>query len=397
MFEQSSTFTNNQQFDYIITGAGCAGLSLLMRILQHPYLSTKKVLVIESDEKNRNDRTWCFWETSPGPFESIVNHRWNQIDFYSSSFSRRFEIEPYSYKMIRGADFYAYVINKAKQNPSIFFLKAKVEAVGNEGHQAFAVCNQQRYYAQYVFNSILFEDISQYPLKEGGFYYLLQHFKGWVIETTADCFNPDAATFMDFRVPQTEGTTFAYVLPVTANKALVEYTLFSPALLATEAYDKGLRNYISDFLKIDDYKICEEEFGVIPMTNFPFQKGEGNVVNIGTAGGQTKGSSGFTFHFIQKHSDELIQALLNHRDPHIKKTLTQKRFDLYDSTLLQILTQKKSSGDKIFTDLFSSNKAQDVLRFLDNETSVSEELKIMSAVSSAVFIPAAFKEMFKGI
>lgn len=384
-------------YDYIITGAGCAGLSLLMRFMQHPFFNNKEILVIDASEKNRNDRTWCFWETVPGLFEPVVHHQWTQVDFYSNYFSGRFNIEPYQYKMIRGIDFYNYVIDKTKQHANIHFINGHVDALGNEGDKAFAVVDDRRFYGQYVFNSILFEDISRYPLKEGGFYYLLQHFKGWMIETPIDFFNKDAAVFMDFRVGQQNGTTFGYVLPLAANKALVEYTLFSPSLLTPEQYDEGLKNYISSYLKLDDYKITEEEFGVIPMTNYPFPRGEGNIVNIGTAGGQTKSSSGYTFRFIQKHTDDIIQALLAGKDPHIRKTFAQKRFELYDSTLLQILSQKKASGDKIFADLFKSNKAQDVFRFLDNETTITEELKMMSGVPSGVFLPAAFKEMFKGV
>ncbi|WP_153796158.1 lycopene cyclase family protein [Foetidibacter luteolus] len=385
------------EFDYIITGAGCAGLSLLMHLLQQPLLRTKKILVLDENEKDKNDRTWCFWETTPGLFEPIVHKSWQQIDFYSAHFSARFDIVPYSYKMIRGLDFYNHVLQSSEGYSNVSFYKTKVEMLGNEGDKAFVVAEGRKLHARYVFNSILFEDISQYPLKEGGFYYLLQHFKGWIIETKDPVFELQVARFMDFRVPQDNGLTFVYTLPLNANKALVEYTLFSPAMLKQDEYDKGLRDYIAEYLNVADYTICEKEFGVIPMTNYPFSKGEGNIVSIGTAGGQTKSSSGYTFRFIQKHSAAIVAALLKNEDPHISKSLSQKRFDLYDSTLLQILTQKKMTGDRIFADMFKSNHPQLVLKFLDNETSITEEIKLMSSVSSAVFLPAAFKEMFKGI
>ena len=60
------------KYDYIIAGSGCAGLSLLHKILQTPSLQNKSILVIDKDQKKSNDRTWCFWEKNPGPFESIV-------------------------------------------------------------------------------------------------------------------------------------------------------------------------------------------------------------------------------------------------------------------------------------------------------------------------------------
>ena len=57
-------------------------------------------------------------------------------------------------------------------------------------------------------------------------------------------------------------------LPLSENHALVEYTLFSEALLAREEYEAG----IIDYLKaqgIHDFEIEEKEEGNIPMSCFP--------------------------------------------------------------------------------------------------------------------------------
>ena len=93
---------------------------------------------------------------------------------------------------------------------------------------------------------------------------------------------------MDFRVHQDHGTTFAYVLPFNETKALVEYTLFTKTLLEQEQYDAGLKNYLTEILKLENYTVSHTEFGVIPMTNRKFEFQNNGVLNIGTAGGQTK-------------------------------------------------------------------------------------------------------------
>ena len=69
------------KYDYIIAGAGCAGLSLLYRMLQDPNLNQKKILVLDKAPKNNNDRTWCFWEKDDGIFEEIVIHEWKSLEF----------------------------------------------------------------------------------------------------------------------------------------------------------------------------------------------------------------------------------------------------------------------------------------------------------------------------
>lgn len=380
-----------KDYDYIISGAGAAGLSLLMRLMQHKAFDEKNILVVDKAPKNQNDPTWCFWEQERGLFERVVHHQWQHVHFFSRYFSSLINLSPYYYKMIRSIDFYNYVLQEAERHPNIVFKYGNVEAAGNEGNKGLVIVGGERYTADYVFNSILFDK----PTVPSGKYYLLQHFKGFVIETKGTHFNPSEATLMDFRVSQQHGTTFVYVLPVSKNRALVEYTLFTEKLLHESEYNTALHTYISSYLNIHDYTIEEQEFGVIPMTNMKFVKSVGRVINIGTAGGQTKGSSGYTFQFIQKHTEKLAAALLQYGFPKEEESFMEKRFKLYDSTLLNVLINNKIPGDKIFAGLFKKNPVDRVFRFLDNETTLEDEINIMGTFPGTVFMKAAFREMFK--
>src|SRR5690242_377103 len=123
------------KYDYIITGAGCAGLSLLQRMMIHSFFSDKKILLIDKEQKNQNDKTWCYWEKQQGFFEDIVYHHWQQIDFYSKEFSARFDLEPYQYKMIRSIDLYKTVLNEAKQHSNIDIIFEEAQSVfSNESY-----------------------------------------------------------------------------------------------------------------------------------------------------------------------------------------------------------------------------------------------------------------------
>lgn len=385
---------NNQNttYDYIITGAGCAGLSLLLHMQQHPFFTNKKILLLDADDKKKNDRTWCFWETSAGLFQPVVCKEWSQTDFYGQSFSARFDIAPYKYKMIRGNDLYRFVFDKIASWQNIEFRQEKAERVYSEGGRGYVQTPFGTYEAQYVFNSILFQP---HLLQKKGS--LLQHFKGWMITTKEEAFNTDVATFMDFRLRPAAENTFVYVLPLNNRKALVEYTVFSPALLSDEVYTSGLKDYISRYLKIDDYTIEEEEFGIIPMSTYTFPISEQAIINIGTAGGQTKSSSGYTFQFIQKHSAAIIDALLRGEHPAGKRRVFDKRFNVYDRTMLQVLYSGRLTASEIFSDLFRRNKPQLIFKFLDNETSMGEEVKIMNSMPSHIFLPAALKGLFGNV
>jgi len=171
-----------QQYDYIIAGAGCAGLSLLQHIINEPSLAHKKICVVDKFFKNKNDRTWCFWEKEKNIFETIVAHRWKQIDFLSNTFSSRFHIAPYEYKLIRSIDFYNYVLRHAASFfPTLNGITELSQILRNTRMFQRFILMKKQISAQYIFNSILPEPPENLPG-------LLQHFKGWLIETNQPAF-----------------------------------------------------------------------------------------------------------------------------------------------------------------------------------------------------------------
>lgn len=376
-------------FHYIISGAGCAGLSFLVRLLQTGQFSHKKILLIDKAPKNANDRTWCYWEKESGFFDPIVHKSWKQLQLYHPTYSATYDISPYIYKMIRAIDFYQYCQHFISKYPNVTIEYATINHIENRKEGAVLHTEQQSYTADHIFNSVLLDK----PVMKKKQYYLLQHFKGWVIETKEPVFNPAEATLMDFRISQQQGTAFVYVMPFTPYRALVEYTLFTDKPLSVEQYNAGLEQYITTILKITDYSIVEEETGAIPMTNYRFPAGQGAITWLGTAGGQTKASSGYTFQFIQKQTAQLVDAMLHNLKPGAGKHFLSKRFQWYDATLLNILSNKKLPGDFIFKELFKKNKITDVLQFLDNETSLLQELRIITVLPKRVFIRAALQQL----
>ena len=378
------------QYDYIVTGAGCAGLSLLMHMIHSRQFANKRILLLDQDAKNKNDRTWCFWEKENSLFEPIIYKQWKQLWFHADGFSSLLHIDPYTYKLVRGIDFYEYCLDTIMRQKNIEFKQALVGEIASGDNETYVIAGGERYTAEYVFNSILFDKPSLKPHH----YWLLQHFTGWVIETEQDVFDPSKANLMDFRTDQSKGTTFFYVLPFSENKALIEYTLFSKSLLSKSDYEQALTTYLDRNFHGAAYQIIEREFGVIPMTNFSFPVKQNNIINIGTAGGQTKGSSGYTFRFIQKNAQAIVKGMIEKKDPAAYLSL-QKRFQFYDSVLLNILDGEKMPGDVIFTQLFKKNKATDVLSFLDNETSLPKEIDIIKSLPTGVFLKAAIQHLSK--
>ncbi|MEA5258904.1 lycopene cyclase family protein [Arcicella aquatica] len=378
-------------YQYIIAGGGMAGLSLAF-YLNKSLLKNESILIIDRDVKQANDHTWCFWEKEVSPFEDIIYRKWNGLWFYGKEdFARFMDIEEYTYKMLRGEDFYQYIIPLLKQNPNISFLQADIEKINGTTTSAEVLTNK----GTFIANGFVFDSITVSSFNKPNYHNMLQHFKGWIIETAQPSFEPQKPTLFDFRIAQQNECRFVYVLPHSTTKALVEFTVFSDNLLDEASYNNALKQYIQEVLKIDDYRITEIESGVIPMSDEPqVISPSPKVIRIGTAGGYVKASTGYSFQrsqrFLQKLVSDLALAHTTNKPIVFQGNFNTNRWKaLLDSILLNVMLHKRMPADMIFTKLFQSNRPADVLKFLDEDSTIWQDILLMQSVPTLPFIMGA--------
>ncbi|MBO0938673.1 lycopene cyclase [Fibrella sp. HMF5335] len=382
-----------KKYDFIIAGGGMAGLSLAYH-LTHSPLKDRSILIIDKEIKNKNDRTWCFWERGNGPFESILFRTWNTVDFFGTTLSGPLNIGDYQYKMLRGIDFYEYVQAHLAKFPNVERRQGTINRLKDTPDGAFLIVDDEPVMANYVFDSTYALNLTK-PERHN----LLQHFKGWVITTEKPCFDVNHPRIMDFRVAQEGDCRFLYVLPFDEKTAMVEYTIFNDHLLEAADYEAALRTYIATHLDAGAYQISETEFGVIPMSDEPAPENPAeHIVRIGTSGGYTKPSTGYTFQRTQRYLRELVDLLAATGRPERRKSWFTKPFKGWlDSVLLNVLQNNRHPADDIFTHLYQRNPPEDILRFLDEDTSFWEDIRIMNSVPIAPFIAGAIDVMRKKI
>lgn len=389
-------------YDYIIAGAGGAGLSLLHYLLASPILSNQQILVIDQSLNKTNDRTWCFWEMGDHEFESLVHHRWEAISIHSESFSKQLTTSPFSYKMIQGIDFYNYVMTAAKLNPNVHWVEAAVsnikEISANKSEQEVIVEWQGGFAkARMVFTSILpfqmnnLASATQYDSRNqssDNLPFLWQHFKGRTVTFNQPVFDQKVARLMDFNVPQHGATAFMYLLPINEMQALVEYTLFSDQILAISEYDKVLNEYLAKHYPDFTYTIQHEEIGAIPMTQQVFSNYKAPIYPIGALGLAIKASTGYAFQFIQQQCKSIVAQL--EQGSLINTNVHNTRHRFYDAVLLHVLFYHKMEGAQIFKRIFAKNNAATVFKFLSNTSTIWEDIQIMRSLPTRIFLPAAF-------
>ena len=388
-------------YDYIIAGAGGAGLSLLHYLLASPILSNKQILVIDQSLHKTNDRTWCFWEIGDHEFESLVQHRWDAISIHAESFSKKLPTSPFSYKMIQGIDFYNYVMTAAKLKPNVHWVEAAISNITEINVQqpqkeVLIEWDGGSAKAKMVFTSILpfqmnnLASASKYDSRNQSsthLPFLWQHFKGRTVTFDQPVFDQKVARLMDFNVPQHGATAFMYLLPINEMQALVEYTLFSDQILAISEYDKVLNEYLAKHYPDFTYTIQHEEIGAIPMTQQVFSNYNAPIYPIGALGLAIKASTGYAFQFIQQQCKSIVAQL--EQGSVINTNVHNTRHRFYDAVLLHVLFYHKMQGAQIFKRIFAKNNAATVFKFLSNTSTIWEDIQIMRSLPTRIFLPAA--------
>lgn len=372
-------------YDYIITGLGCAGMSLLHYLLESP-LKSKKILVIDSCSKNTNDRTWCYWAEQPLEIhpKNAPLIFWNEINIINDGKALRKKLGKLRYFHIKSSDFYSQTLEKIRNTQNITFITDHVIDISDLNDTSVQVSTKSNgnFISRKVFNSV-----PSLQVQENSQFALKQIFLGWRIKTDQPCFDTGAATLMHFNSKKNSLTDFFYILPFKENEALIEYTLFSKKSCSVEEMEVEIKNYLKEDLGIEKYEITFEEKGCIPMTTqINIENKSDNIIPIGTLAGCSKPSTGYTFYDIQKHSQQIVSKLVREHTPSIFQWKRKIRFTFYDNILLNIAVKWPHAMPGIFSELFRKNSAASILKFLNEETSLLEEIRILSRLSFPIFI-----------
>ena len=353
-----------KEFDYIIIGGGCAGLSLAYELETHDKLKNKSLAIIEPRDEYKRDKTWSFWKVFPHNFEDCVKKSWNNFTINSPNETKYIECKTTPYQTIDSELFYNKILSKLKLNKNITFFKNI-----NEVNKS---------------NSIIFNSVAKYDDQKNK---LWQHFCGVEIETDKEFFDDEIFNLMDFACDQRNKVHFFYTLPFTKNKALVETTWISELDNdSLKDYDQQIDNYLSNHLNIRNCKINYKEEGAIPLFRQKSIK-KLNEINIGSAGGMTRLSTGYTFLNIQEQSKYIRENIDNINK--VKLFQINKKYDFLDNIFLKVLKKNSSQMGNIFYKMFDSSPSS-IINFLSNKSSLFEDLEIISKMPKSIFLKQLF-------
>ncbi|MBD3750267.1 MAG: hypothetical protein IE931_12305 [Sphingobacteriales bacterium] len=388
-------------YNYTIIGSGASGLWMAYSLYKHGLLADKTLMIVEQDEHKGNDRTWCYWSKDELEPEGLADKSWT---YSENNFRDNKSIFPYTYYHIRSESFYKKIKTELSSCKSISWLFTTFQSF-QKAEYVSVITKSSTWKTDKLFLSSLSKD--ENPLtsevlnaylnnQETQHIFLWQSFVGWRVKTEKPVFDAKKMTMMNFRIPQSKYIQFLYELPFTSHEALVEVTRFGDAKFTAEEVKPILEHYLN--LKHTKFEVEETEIGAIPMTTrFNIKRKYLNknesVIFLGTLGGAIKPTTGYGFKKMAQYADKLAFAIANQLP--LPTQYRRWRFRLYDILLLQILNSEAYRGKEIFETLFKTQPTPKILKFLDEESTLWEELSIFSKLPIFLFLKSLGRYIFK--
>lgn len=396
------------QYDLVIIGGGCSGLSLgyQLAILEG---NIPKTLLIEPRLKYTNDRTWCFWEDTHNPFSTLCMHHWKELLVVSEDRETVLICTGRPYQLLAGDIFYEYTQHKIASNPRIELrlgirLIKEVEyknglwlLTTNQGIIASKLVVDTRPSLTSVAYAIG-EPMENSTINALEIATLWQSFLGYEVECEVPLFDPHRATLMDFCDPNSEYVGFTYVLPITKHIALIEFTTFGALPYSAQELLTHLEEKIQNITQGQTYQIKRTESGSIPMgmNQDALSRSKFNSTNTltyvyaGVSAGAARSATGYAFQRIQKWAIECAFTILNnaHPTPQLEDSFIVRKMD---SLFLNVIKNNPKLGPSLFVALFSNVKTDRLIRFLTDQGSMMDYAAVVLALPKRLFLKGLYK------
>jgi lycopene beta-cyclase len=277
-------------YDYVFIGMGASNGLMLLEFIKRGYHQTKRIAVIEPQQKNTNDKTYCFWsspnETIVKDLSSIISH---QYQFVQTNNNKVQSIQDQPYYCIKSIDFYNLLHATIAKHPIDKF-DGQVASLHPLPDCIEIVFEQQVITGAIVFDSrppVFTQEVRNQS-------YLLQSFFGYHIRLQEPSLHVDTFQMMNFDVDQSGYTQFVYNLPYAPNECLVELTRFGVDTIDIDYAKKILDEKIK--AQFGSYEIVAEEEGCIPMTVLKQPASiDKRIINMGARANLIKPTTGYGF------------------------------------------------------------------------------------------------------
>ena len=366
-------------YDLIVIGGGCAGLSLARRLIEDE--STLRVLILEHRDAYSDDRTWCFWENSDHSLKNLEAKTWATWQFSCADdaiFSHRSDSD-LAYRCIRSKSFYKHVQNHIDKSTYLsLMMSVSVNDIQENANSVSLTTDRGEFCSRWGIDTRPLHD--HVVERQFG-----QHFLGIEIECDQEVFDDQVAQIMTNMQQDEFGFRFTYLLPFSTRHALFEETRFTRSV-SEEVLETKLQASIKKKIKGVGFQECRRERGFIPMScNTKPAQQNSRIVQVGVTAGLARPSTGYAFLRIQAWALECALALSNGSPP-TRQTADAAWMRWADRLFLKVIEDSSNDVPEIFLALAKRMRPDHFVRFLSDSAQPADLLRAIYALPKRTFI-----------
>ena len=374
-------------YDIIIVGGGCAGLSLAMRLAKLGE-DCPRVALLERRDSYVHDRTWSYWASDSAQLKPLAKAEWKKVIVGDAHQRVTVDCSRMPYQAIQSGDFYQSALAEISKNPRIHLrLGESVGTIIKKNKKWEVITKKGMIRAPQVIDT-------RPPRHEGGERPILwQSFSGVEVECEQEVFDEHVATLMDFVKGVSDEISFLYLLPYDRKSALIEATVFGKQAMTQGELAEMLDGLVKKSVGSVAYKIKYREHFIIPMGLPEQPKGiDESYVTVGLESGGARASTGYVFQRIQRWAEVAASQIKEGKavGGHSSDSWVIRKMD---KIFLRVLERYPERGAEIFVRLFSMRDPRSVIRFMNDEPTFMDIVRIMCVLPSGIFI----KELMRGI
>ncbi len=362
-----------------VIGSGASGSWLVRALAEAHYTGT--VLVVDDGSTPLRDRVWSSWsgvtadsdDTGGALRRLVVAGDAGLLDLASTS---------YEYASVHGDRLWS-LTSQALDTMSGSRLRTRAVSVRDAEDHAVVETDIGPIRAGWVFDSVGLQEARGVRPPRAW-----MEFEGWDVHLPNAPFDPDALMLMDFRVPQRGDVAFAHVLPLSEDCALVELTVFTTRRTAVDRSD-DLHDYIDRMANRTDWTITRQESGRFPLTSTQPRRRHSRVVPIGARAGLVKPSTGYGYSRMRRDARRIAESMAAGRPP--SRWQPPWRHRAMDAVFLELVGTDPAAVVLALDRMFRANPADRVVAFLEDETTVAEDLRLIATLPVVPFLRAALR------
>lgn len=212
----------DQTTDYAIAGGGLSGLLLAWRLAHEPRLRGKNIVVIERQDQI-HERTISFWlppeQIETLPASQMVQSTWSKVRMCTHDYEREEELASYKFGVFGYREYVEHLRHELSRLPNVDILFEQVWSLGRHT----VATDRRTIRAEYVFDSTSVLRRATAPYMP-------------VLTMPISLARSDVMTFFDTRISGLGYPAFAYVLPISPKRSLLQL-----AAITTDAHslDQG--------------------------------------------------------------------------------------------------------------------------------------------------------------